>query len=397
MLKSILLMTVISIPTVVLGQATSQPILIQSETSDCTPSAGNCYLDMTFKGGSLYQHANWYTNFIGRNTKQGNLTITINSQLETGTVADTKASNPVTLTKNGNDVSFSYQGPIASLLPLTFSQVSFDVGINQTVKDGLNDLLTLFAKQSAVTVPLSAATLGYVSLGKSIADFLFTPQLMQSRAVGHFAFTPSTAPAPGYYAVLAGETNADWGRFVPGLKPVAGGGLTSDAGNVAGITYYIYEVKYNKHRYVDLDAALSYVKSKSWASLYLSAMTASRAGWTLDQHESIESNLRKQLDDAQTLLVADVDITGEEKLTVSQQASEKINSFYQDRYKTLVQAANAQSSGHTVMINNKPVPSDPTVLSLPHDDIAEMYDKMKTMEDSKSTTDGAPGLQMAPQ
>lgn len=129
-----------------------------------------------------------------------------------------------------------------------------------------------------MTVPLSAATLGYVSLGKSIADFLFTPQMMQSRAVGHFAFTPSTAPAPGYYAVLAGENNVDWGRFVSGLKLVAGGGLTSTAGNVTGITYYVYEVKFTKHRYVDLDAALSFGKSKSWASLYLSAMTAAGAG-----------------------------------------------------------------------------------------------------------------------
>lgn len=121
MLKAVLLITVILMPSFVLGQSTSAPILIQPEANECTPSAGSCYLDVTFMGGSLYQHANWYTNFIGRNTRQGNLTITINSQLETGTVSDTKASNPVTLTKNGNDVSFSYQGPIASLLPLTFS------------------------------------------------------------------------------------------------------------------------------------------------------------------------------------------------------------------------------------------------------------------------------------
>lgn len=219
---------------------------------------------------------------------------------------------------------------------------------------------------------------------------------MQSQAVGHFAFTPSTAPAPGYYAVLAGENNVDWGRFVSGLKLVAGGGLTSTAGNVTGITYYVYEVKFTKHRYVDLDAALSFGKSKSWASLYLSAMTAAGAGWTLDQHDTIETNLRKQLDDAQTLLVADADITGEEKLTISHEANDSVNKVYQSRYKALVESNIAQSKAGTVIVNGKTVPVDPTVLNLSHDEIEKMNEKMKTLEDAKAKAAGVVGLQMAP-
>jgi hypothetical protein len=361
-----------------MGQSTSQPLLIQPEKSDCTPSAGVCYLDLTFKGGSIYQHADWYTTFIGKN-KQGNLTITVTSQLEMGNVADTKASDPVTLTKNGNDVSLSYQGPITSQLPLTFSQISFDVKINQTLRDGLNDLFTLFAQQSAVSLPFSAATLGYVSLGKSIGDFLFKPELTKNRAVGHFAFTPTTAPAPGYYAVLSGEDTPDWSRFAAGLKLAPGGMLTSNAGDVRGVTYYIYEISYNSRRYPNLNAALSFGKSKPWASLYLSALTASSSGWTLDQHESVEGNLRKQLDDAQTLLIADPDVTAEEKLTIIREASDTTNKAYQSRYTSLVAAQGSVVSAGTITVGTTPVPTNPTVLSISHDQIDKALGQMANL------------------
>jgi hypothetical protein len=378
-ITTLLLCCVLLSSRLTLAQSTSQPILIESEAGDCAPSQGTCYLTMTFKGGSIYQHANWYTNFIGKN-KQGNLTISITAGLETGSsVSDTKASDPVTLTKNGNDVSLSYEGPIAMLLPLTFSQISFDVKINQTVKDGLNDLLTLFAQQSATVAPLSATTLGYVSAGKAIADFLFNPALTQSRAVGHFSFSPSTAPAPGYYVVLAGQDNADWNRFTTDLKRLPGGLLGSSAGSVAGITYYVYEVQYVNHRYKDLNAALSFKKSKPWASLYLSALTSAKSGWTLDQHDTTETSLRKQLDDAQTLLVSDADITAEESLAIIQEASDAVNKSYQERYKALVAAASPQPGAVVLTVGNKSVPTNPTILSIPHDEIEHAVQQLTTL------------------
>ena len=391
MRSTMILFCLFAVPLTGLAQSTSQPIPIQSEDSKCVPAEGTCYVDITFKGGSLYQHANWYTNFIGK-SKLGNLTITVNSQLETNTVSDTKASDPVTLTKNGNDVSFSYEGPIASLLPLTFSQVSFDVNMNQTVKDGLNDLLTLFAQQSKVSLPLSASTQGYATAGKAIADFLFKPELTQSRALGHFGFTPTTAPKPGYYAVLAGENNADWNRFSSGLKQLPGGGLTSDAGPVTGITYYVYEVTYITHRYETLDGALSFGKSKPWANLYLGAINNSRSGWTLDQHGSLEGDLRKQLEDAQSLLMADVDITGEEKLLIATEATDATNSAYQDRYNKLVLAVDSQNKSPEIKLpNGKTVPANPGVLYPTDELIQNVTNQNKTFGSA-----GVPGSRPSP-
>src|SRR5271168_4421812 len=105
------------------AQSTSNPILIESKPSSCTPSQGSCYVTITFEGGSVNQHENWYTSFISH-SKKGNLTISIDQQLESGPVSDSKSSDPVDLTKNGSDLHISYEGPIVLTTPLTFTSIS---------------------------------------------------------------------------------------------------------------------------------------------------------------------------------------------------------------------------------------------------------------------------------
>ena len=370
-----------------LSQSTSNPILIKSETSDCTPSPGTCYISVTFQGGSINQHENWYTGFISH-SNQGNLTIDIDEQLEAASISDTKASSPIALKKNGSDLNISFQGPLASLIPLTFSSIGFKFQVNQTAHDDLGGFLTQLSQLPATAFPVSAATMGYVTVGKQIADFLFKAQMLQGKATGSFTFTPDNPPSPGVYAVLAAEDTSKWQPFVDGLAQIPGGGLTSKNGTVTGITYYVYEVSYRQHIYKDLNAALSKSKSVPWASLYSTAITSAGSGWTLDNHTTIEGNLRKQLDDAQTLLAADSGLTAEEKFTIGQEASDTTNRAYQKRYAALVAAATppvpppaiTPASGGTptqtastvaaapvVVVGGHSVPVNPTVLSVGHD------------------------------
>jgi hypothetical protein len=335
-------------------------------------------VSINFLGGSINQHQNWYTSFISR-SNQGNLTITINAALETGTISDTRASDPITLKKNGADQNISFQSPIASAIPLTFSTFTFKTQINQSAKDDLGTMLTQLAALPASSFPVSAGTMGYVSVGKQIADFLFSAQLLQGKASGNFAFTPDTAPAPGIYVVLSADTSSQWGTFVDGLAQTPGGGLTSKAGAVNGITYYVYEIKYQRHLYVDLNAALGKAKSTPWASLFFTALTSAGSGWTLDDHTTVEGNLRKQLDDAQTLLAADPSMTAEEKLTIAQEATTATNAAYTNRYNALVATAMppppAGSAGGTTQApmlqvttaTGHVVPTSPTILSISHD------------------------------
>lgn len=369
-----------------MSQSTSTPILIHPEEGACTPAQGNCYVTITFQGGSVNQHENWYTNFISH-SKQGNLTISIDEQLETGSVSDTKASDPVAMSKNGSDLNISYQGPIVDSAPMTFTSISFKVQINQTAHDDLGDMLTQLSKVSATTVPISAATSNYVTVGKQLADFLFNAQLLQGRATGSFSFTPNAAPAPGVYAILAAQDSSVWQPFVDGLAQVPGGGLTSKKGPVTGITYYTYDVKYSQHIYPNLDAALGHIKSKPWANLYFAALTSAQSGWTLDQHTTVEDSFRKQMDDAQTLLAIDPDLTAEEKLTIGQEASDAINAAYQKRYIALVKAASPPPvppggvpAAQVITVGGQTVPVNPTVLSVGHDATENITRVMKNVQ-----------------
>jgi len=227
------------------------------------PTPGNAYMTVFVRAATVYQNSNWWTNFVERN-RQSVLTVNLNGTIAGNPVSLTKTGTPVTLPRNNSMVDLGYSGIVVDHLPTTFSSMNFNLQINKTAQDGLQGLMNQVAHLSAAQPPVlsvSQQAIGIANLTKSIADFLFHANLLVQKMATQSPIPANGLLAPGIYVCFAGDSRADYERYLtpatPGLK-WSGSQLTYNNDPVGNITYFVVEVGYQKHFFSQLTDSLSF-------------------------------------------------------------------------------------------------------------------------------------------
>ena len=320
----------------VYAQSTSPWKKIGSTTigDDNSPSAGAAYMTVYVRAAAVYQNSNWWTNVVEKN-RQAVLTASIEGTVSGAHFADIKVGSPIALAKNDSLVDLGWSGDVVDNLPTTFSGMTFKLRINKTSKDSLNDLISMVSELSTSTPPVVSITqqqMGFISFSKTIADYLFNKNLLVTRLSTESPLPASGLLEPGVYVCFAGDSNADYGKYLGSSRPGLqwdGAQLTYNQLSVQKVSYFIVEVGYRKRFYASPLDALSGIKP--WVSLYLLAgaevPNINSAAEAKKTHDDIQSLLSA----ARALLDKDSDLLNAEKDEIDKAVYEKIETEYSTR------------------------------------------------------------------
>jgi hypothetical protein len=341
---------VIALVGPVLGQSTSPWVRIADTTiGDATVKAaspGATYMTVVLRSASVYQNSNWWTGFVEKN-RQAVLTIDVDGVISGVHVQDTRTGKAIELHKNKSLVDLGYAGLVFEHLPTTFNSLSVTFSINKTANDGLQGLINTLADISKATPSISPSqsAMGIVSGAKSIADFLFTKNLLVQKVVSPSPFASSAVTAPGRYLILAGDAATDYDNYL--LPPSAGqkgldwqnGVLMWNGSLISNLSYFVIDIGYAKVVFDSPENALSLATLKPWAALYQLARRQVDTVTTADGAPKIVDEIRSHLFDANTLLDADLDYIQSEKDSISTAVRSDIGKRLNDRLAALSQAA----------------------------------------------------------
>lgn len=335
----------------VLAQSTSRWTRIADASfgDTTTPSAGAAYMTLYLRAATVYQHSNWWTNFV-QTSPQAVLTINLSGTIAGISVSQTKTGDPVELHTNHSMVDLGFSGIVVDHLPMTFSGLTFNLQINKTAKDGLQDLITEVATLSSEQPPvlsISQQAMGIASFSKSLADFLFRKNLLVREAEIQSPIPASGILQPGVYVCFAGDSEADYDQYLapgtPGLQ-WSGSRLTYNGNPVQKVSYFVIEVGYNKRVYAQPLDVLSSI-TLPWVQLYLLAEREVTKINTCAEADSVSSDILSHLTDASALLYNDPDLINDEKDDVYNSLYKKINAARHDR---LVAIGLLSQSGQSV-------------------------------------------------
>jgi len=287
---------------------------------DESPSPGAAYMTVYVRAATAYQMSNWWTKLVEKN-RQSVLTVKLDGTVAGTHFSQTKLGDPIELRKNDSMVDLGHSEIVVERLPTTFSGMTFNLEIDKTAKDGLNDLITIAAdisKTQPPTLSITQQKLGIITLSKSFADYLFSKRLLVKKLSTQSPIPSTGLLRPGVYVCLAGDTNADYAKYLapgnPGLQ-WDGAQLTYNNGRVQKVSYFIVEVAYQKRFFAKPLDALSYGGVKPWASLYLLAEAEVPNINSAAEAKKIHDEIQSHLSDARSLLNADYDFIAAENLT----------------------------------------------------------------------------------
>jgi hypothetical protein len=238
-------------------------------------------------------------------------------------------------------VDLGYSGIVVDHLPTTFSGMTFSLQINKTSKDGLNDLISMvsdLSKTQPPTLSVSQQAMGIVNLSKSLADFLFSKNLLVKKVSTQAPIPANGLLAPGVYVCFAGDSNADYAQYLaagnPGLS-WSGTLLKYNNNAVQKISYFVVEIGYQKRFFAQPTDALSYGTIKPWAALYLLAQAEVPKINAQGDVQKIHDDIQSHLFDARSLLNADSDFIADERAAIATAVHDKIQGDYQARLQAL--------------------------------------------------------------
>lgn len=308
----------LTITSNVTAQSTSGWIRISDATIGdpgvTTASPNSAYVTAVFQGASVYQDSKWWTRLVEAK-RQAVLSIAVSGKIAGTQVQDTRVSGPIDLRPNKGQISFGYSNiPILQNIPTTFSSISLTVTLNKSAQDGLSQLLNTLADISKSTpgLQVSQQTLGMVSATRTIADYLFKKDLLVPKMNSPSALSSSFG-RPGIYVVLAGDSEADYNRYLSAIPGHSGllwkNTLTYDGSAVTGISYFVVEIGYTTRIFAKPIDALSYGALKPWTALTRREI----AGISKSGDSDRVADMRSHLMDAKTLLDQDPDYIQSEK------------------------------------------------------------------------------------
>ncbi|HXM51084.1 MAG TPA: hypothetical protein VN956_24780 [Pyrinomonadaceae bacterium] len=299
------------------------------------------------RAATAYQMSNWWTKLVEKN-RQSVLTVKLDGTVAGTHFSQTKLGDPIELRKNDSMVDLGHSEIVVERLPTTFSGMTFNLEIDKTAKDGLNDLITIAADMSKAQPPTLSITqqqLGIITLSKSLADYLFSKRLLVKKLSTQSPIPSTGLLRPGVYVCLAGDTNADYAKYLapgnPGLQ-WDGAQLTYNNGRVQKVSYFIVEVAYQKRFFAKPLDALSYGGVKPWASLYLLAEAEVPNINSAAEAKKIHDEIQSHLSDARSLLNADYDFIAAEKTDIANAVHDEL----QKNYTARLRVVGADSSEH---------------------------------------------------
>lgn len=296
-------------------------------------SPGAEYMTVFFRKAAVYQNSNWYTRMIERNTRQSVLSIAIDGTLAgTAHISDIKLGDAVELRRNDAIVDLGYSGVLLDHIPTTFSGVSVTVSLNKTANDRVKELIGVFSELSKTqppTLSVSQQTLGVVTASKSFADYLFGKNLLVKKLSTRSAL-PSTGLLPaGVYAVLAGDSENDYSRYLISSEEQSGlewkdGQLLYDKKPLQRLSYFVIEIGYDKRFFKAPLDFLSYSRVKPAAALFEVARAKVPGITSPSVVSKIKDEIRSNLADARHLLSQDPDYIEEEKKDIEKAVHDEI-------------------------------------------------------------------------
>jgi hypothetical protein len=341
----------LGISTSLFAQSTSSWQRIGNTTgTDSTPSLGASYVTVVFRQASVYQNANWWTQLQERNRK-ATLDVGVLANFGNLRLSDAKMSHPITIKKDGSDVSFGYTGVVVGKLPTTYSNLKISVGVSKEAQDGVEQMLSTVAALSAANpaIGVSQAAMGIVTASKQIIDVLFNKQLVERKLGSELDMTPGNAVLPpGVYVALAGDRNSDWQGYF--TTPSGGKGLTWENGvltfnskPVQKVSYFVIELSYDKRVFKSPTDALSLnPAAKPWVGLY--SVARQKIGSIIDKNtaKQVVSEVRSALSDARALLETDLDYVSAERDAIHNAIFAQVDTLLKVRQR-LVAAATGDS------------------------------------------------------
>lgn len=327
----LLIVLLMCIPVLLPAQSTSRWTRVGDASfgDTATPSPGAAYMTLYVRAATLYLNSNGWTNFIERN-RQAVLTVNLSGTIAGIGVSQTRTGDPVELHRNHTMVDLGFSGIVVDHLPMTFSGLTFNLQINKTARDGLQDLITEVATLSSEQPPvlsISQQAMGITSFSKSLADFLFRKDLLVKEAEIQSPVPASGVLQPGVYVCFAGDSEADYDRYLtpasPGLQ-WSGSRLTYNGKPVQRVSYFVIEVGYNKRVYAHPLDALSSTTSP-WVQLYLLAEREIPTINSAADAARVTNDIQSHLTDASALLYSDPDLINDEKDDIANAVYQKIN------------------------------------------------------------------------
>jgi len=345
-------------PLVVAAQSTSpwKRIGDPSFGDTSTPSPGSAYMTLFIRAATVYQNSNWWTNFVEKN-RQSVLTINLDGTVAGIHVSKTITGNPVTLKHNDSMVDLGYSGIVVDHLPTTFSAMTFNLKINKTAQDGLANLMTMVANLSQAqpaAISISQQSLGLMSLSKSLADYLFNKNLLETKMNSQSPIPSTGLLAPGVYVCLSGDSLGGYQSYFAQGSPALkwdGTTLTFGAAPVQHISYFVIEVGYQKTFFAQPLDALSFGAEKPWAALYLLAKSEVPKINTSAEAQKIHDDIQTHLSDARTLLNTDADFVQAERDGIDSAVYGQIQSSYSARLHALGILTSASVGGGATATN----------------------------------------------
>jgi hypothetical protein len=326
------------------------------------PSPGAAYMTLFLRAATVYQKSNWWTNFVEKN-RQAVLTLNLDGNFANTHVSRTIVGDPITLQKDDSLVDLGFSGIVIDHLPTTFTSVTFNVQINKTAHDGLNDLISMVSNLSQTQPPVlsvSQQAVGVINLSKSLADYLFNKNLLVKKVNSRSPIPASGILAPGIYVCLAGDSVSDYEHFLAGRHDLKWDGttLTSDDTPVQKISYFVIEVGYSSKFFAEPLDSLSFGAVKPWAALYLVAESEVPNISDAASEQKIHDDIQSHLNDARTLLSGDQDYIEGERESIAAAVHDKIQAAVDSRLRLLglVQAASqpSQPGGRVSFISATP-------------------------------------------
>lgn len=311
-------------------------------------SPGAAYMTMYLRAGTVYQNSNWWTNFVERN-RQAVLTLNLNGTFANVQVSKTIVGNPINLQHNRSSVDLGYSGIVVDHLPTTFTGATFNVQINKTARDGLSDIITMVSSLSQAQPPVisvSQQAMGIINVSKSLADYLFSKNLLVTRVQSQSALPAGGLLAPGVYVCMAGDSTTDYQQYLTGQSLKWDGSLlTFNNAPVQAVSYFVIEVGYYSKFFARPLDSLSFGAAKPWAALYLIAEADVPNINDAVSEQKIHDDIQSHLNDARTLLSNDQDLIEDEREAIALAVHDKIQTDMNARVTALglVQPAAAQA------------------------------------------------------